>query len=430
MIMRYLQLAIVAATAASTFSLSLEPAASLSRNLAGDFDWDIQPEDGYPVIAFSNSTETGEAIFKYNFTGTLDADVKYLTTTLYKTDCSTLADDAGVTFAESVTGDELDIDVNVIQATVVGTDHYQGVNSTNAAILFCVRVDYYYKDPDDVVESVNFYETNVTINVDLTANFTLSGITADRTLADTDEQDAILDYPVEAYICDGANALVGSPDPLAQGSDLQVCVKIDDTVTVENVNVEDILLFVMTQAGSAEEQRPIEASTADALTTLDCAIGGGICNVRTQVLSKFFTATNPGALQVDGIAILSFGAARRRLRAPLRGLLKAEDVRRLQAGGESDFAVQVGLQGANGETVEGDDGANTAAIAAVVVLVAIAAAVGLFFFFRTKSRGKSDVTIQTHTNSIQSEPASAYSNNNNNYYSDQPRNRGTTPSYD
>ena len=90
------------------------------------------PRTGTPVIAFSNSTETGEAIFKYNFTGTLDSDVKYLTTTLYKTDCSTLADVAGV----SVTGDELDIDVNVIQATVDGSDHYQALNNTNATILF------------------------------------------------------------------------------------------------------------------------------------------------------------------------------------------------------------------------------------------------------------------------------------------------------
>ena len=49
MIMRYLQLAIVATIAASAFSRSLGPEElSLSRYLAGDFDWDIQPEDGYP----------------------------------------------------------------------------------------------------------------------------------------------------------------------------------------------------------------------------------------------------------------------------------------------------------------------------------------------------------------------------------------------
>ena len=156
----------------------------------------------------------------------------------------------------------------------------------------------------------------MTINVDLTANFTLTGIVADRTLADTDAQDAILDYPVEAYIYDGANDLVGSPSPLAQGSALQVCVKIDDMVTVQNVNAEHVLLFVMTQVGSEEEQRPIEASTVDALTTLNC-LTRGICNVRTQVLSKFFSATNPGDLQMDGIAILSFGpAGRPSLRSP------------------------------------------------------------------------------------------------------------------
>jgi hypothetical protein len=41
------------------------------------------------------------------------------------------------------------------------------------------------------------YETNVTITVDLTANFTLR-ISADRTTADAEAANADLDYPVEA----------------------------------------------------------------------------------------------------------------------------------------------------------------------------------------------------------------------------------------
>jgi hypothetical protein len=34
-----------------------------------------------------------------------------------------------------------------------------------------------------LIESINFYETDVTITVDLTANFTLTEVSADRTAA-------------------------------------------------------------------------------------------------------------------------------------------------------------------------------------------------------------------------------------------------------
>jgi hypothetical protein len=56
MLVRYLCLAILTATAPTTFSQSVPESADnnsndMARQLAGDFDWDIQPEDGYPSIA-------------------------------------------------------------------------------------------------------------------------------------------------------------------------------------------------------------------------------------------------------------------------------------------------------------------------------------------------------------------------------------------
>jgi hypothetical protein len=70
----------------------------------------------------------------------------------------------------------------------------------------------------------------------------------------------------------------------------------------------------------------------------------GICNVKTQLLSKLFTDINPGDLRVDGVAILAFGKASlmpssaptpvtvtRRLRAPISGLLTGDDVKAFMA---------------------------------------------------------------------------------------------------
>jgi hypothetical protein len=67
---------------------------------------------------------------------------------------------------------------------------------------------------------------------------------AERTSADAEAADIKLDYPVSAYICEDDNSLVTTPAAPAQGSFLQVCVKIDDAVTTDNF-VEDILTFVV-----------------------------------------------------------------------------------------------------------------------------------------------------------------------------------------
>jgi hypothetical protein len=433
MFTRFFQLALLAATASSALS------SSISRELAGDFDWDIQPEDGFPVIAFNDTNEESEVVFKYNFTGTLTAN-KLLEVNLYQSDCITAAD-GSLAFVEAINGDELDIDLDIIQETISNSVHYKDVNLTNAVIGFCLRVDYNYIDNDNITESVNFYETNVTINVDLTANFTLTEITADRTAADNEAANADLDYPVEAYICVDDNSEVASPAALTQGSFLQVCIKIDDTVVTENVLVEDILLFVVSQPdGTATDSRPIVNAQADPLTDKVCR-EGGICNVKTQLPSKFFTDINPADLRVDGIAILAFGKASlmpssapsatvvRRLRAPIRGLITGDDVkafmeaqrnmqeeassavavavpdsgRMLQAAAQSEFGLQVGLVGINGEVEgEGEGSSSSPAVAAVAVLVVLAGCVGLFFFFRAKKSRKEEITVENHTVSTNS----------------------------
>jgi hypothetical protein len=436
MLMRYLHLALLATTAATTFSQSTPESADnnsngMARKLAGDFDWDIQPEDGFPSIAFDDTNEDSEVIFKYNFTGTLTAR-KFLDVKLFQNDCVT-ASDASLAFINTTTGDELDVELDIIQETITNSDHYQDLNGTAAIIGFCLRVDYNYVDGDGLTESINFYETNVTITVDLTANFTLSGISADRTSADNEAANADLAYPVEAYICLDDNSEVESPAALAQGSFLQVCVKIDGNT--ENVLVEDILTFVVSQPESAAtDSETITNTVPDPLTDKVCR-ESGICNVKTQLLSKFFTEINPDALRVDGVAILAFGkaslmpssaptpvTATRRLRAPIRGLLTGDDVkafmaaqqnrdeagvsvvsvvadssqRMLQDGAaQSEFGLEVGLQGINGVSSDQDDSSSSsdggsAIVVAVVVLILLASGCGLGFFFCTKRDRKEE----------------------------------------
>jgi hypothetical protein len=415
MLVHYLLLVMLAATGATAFSQSTQSAPEsadvndMDRQLAGDFTWDIAPEDGYPIIGFDSITDETEVVFKYNFTGTLN-DRKLLDVNLYQSDCIS-ASDASLTFINSTSGDELDVEIDVIEETISKSVHYQDINATAAIVGFCLRVDYNYVDNDGIIESINFYESNVTINVDLTANFTLTGINVLRVIvANETTAEAELNYPVEAYICLDDNSEVENPALLTQGSTLQVCVKIDDTVMTENVLVEDILTFVISQPdGTATESKSITNTVSDLLTAKVCR-ESGICNVKTLLQSKFFTDTNTSSLRVDGVAILAFGKASlmpssaptvqvnngvRRLRAPIRGLLSASDVkaimvdqekqrnysnnkeiaivsvdadssqRILQDGpAQSEFGLEVGLQGIRDDvsgqgTLQGMSGENT-----------------------------------------------------------------------
>jgi hypothetical protein len=164
------------------------PVSDMARKLdensdwdTGDFEWGIQPEEGYPSIASDDTNDTNEGsevTFKFNFAGTL-TDKKFLEVNLYTSDCVTAADPA-LAFGNTTSGDELDIKLDIIQETITDSVHYQYINGTAGIIGFCLRVDYNYVDGDGVIESINFYETNATITVDLTADFTLTKISADE----------------------------------------------------------------------------------------------------------------------------------------------------------------------------------------------------------------------------------------------------------
>jgi hypothetical protein len=200
MFMRYLTLAILASTALSQGAPESANSNDMARQL-GNFDWDIQPEDGFPIINFNDTNTDSEVIFKYNFTGALTAS-KFLEVKLYEINCVTPADASALAFVNSTTEGELEIELDIIQETISKSNHYQDINASAAIIGFCLRVDYMYVDPDGDgdAESVTFYETNVTITVDLTADFTLAAIDVERTSADSEAANFKLDYPVKAYI--------------------------------------------------------------------------------------------------------------------------------------------------------------------------------------------------------------------------------------
>jgi len=406
------------------------------NRLLQDFDWDIIPEDGWPQINFDDANENSEVIFKYNYTGTIVDGVKYFGFSLREPDCITEISDGttgSILLNDLYAGDELTLNVDIVQETIVGSDYYNAVNNTAASIDFCLRIDYFSGS-----DSINFHETNVTIGVDLTAGFTLDNILTDRDAALNADADAELDYPVIAYICDNANLEIANPPALTQGSVLQFCVAMNETVTAA-IYVDDILNFELTQTGTTPSN-PITNTQPDPLTAKLCR-EDGICNIRTQLASKWFAETDPAPLAVSGTAILAFGVASampsaapsaaptatpaRRLRVPITGMLSQEDVRKLmeqqqameaasrqlqEGGPESPFDLDVAVI-ADDQEVEGtapEAKNNTAVIAGVVVAVIVVASVLAWYFCIYKKKQQQKANEMKQSNMV----VSSYKDNN------------------
>jgi hypothetical protein len=377
------------------------------RSLQGDFSWDITPDATYPKIGFDDASSNDEAQFKYTYTGTLVDNVKYLQAAVYQSDCSG-APGSGLVlnpYTPDTAAHALSLSVDIDQAHIAddANVYTEAGDGLSATIAFCVRVDYMYNDGSST-DSVNFNEQKVTITVDLTANFTLTSIATDRTAADQTNDNTNLDYPVTAFICDANSAEVVSPAALTQGDTLRFCVHVDDTVTTQDVYVHDILSATLTQpTGAGSATQIITASTPSAISAKDCQYDG-ICNIQTQLLSKYFTVANPGPLQVDGIAILSFGAAatqppNRRLRVPIRGLISVEQVkamieaRDLQQqtpdSANSPFSLEVPISAtSDAQAEEPASNNNTAIIIGVVVgvLLLLAIGTGIYCYCKSKAR--------------------------------------------
>jgi hypothetical protein len=270
------------------------------RQLA-DFNWDIEPREGFPQIAFNDSTEESEVVFMYDYTGTL-TDRKNISLSLFKYDCVTPADSSLAFAADYDTLGEISIDLDIIQDTIATSNVYNETNITTAVIQFCLRADYKFDS-----DYVNFYETVVSINVDLSANFTLGTITIER--GGADEAASTLDCDVEIYYCYPNGTEVIPAPSYRQGSALEVCIRVveeDKSCCIKDIAEMDI---DQDQDGDGDwdaHTDPITGKIADPLSSKLCGPLGGeeVCFVKTQLPSKFFSVRNPKNLTLSGIAIL------------------------------------------------------------------------------------------------------------------------------
>jgi hypothetical protein len=266
------------------------------RELA-DFSWDVVPREGFPVIGFNGTTEESEVLFKYDYTGTL-TDSKNLSVSLFKKDCLTPADPSLRFAGDYGTPGELSVAIDIIQETIAKSMHYNQTNSTAATIEFCTRVDYEFES-----DSINFYETIVTISVDLTAGFTLDAIKSERNGAN--DASANLQCDVEIYYCYRNYTEVVPAPKYTQGTALEVCIRVVEEDTHCCIFDIDEIDVDQDQDGDGyfdAHTDPITKKIADPLSGKICE--DGICYVKTQLPSKFFSVRNPKNLTLTGVAVM------------------------------------------------------------------------------------------------------------------------------
>jgi hypothetical protein len=277
-----------------------------------------------------------------------------------------------------LTGDNMDRDVSVNitldSATIsdnslIYSEDTLGSQVT-AEIRFCVRFGLKTLGPTSL--EVNFLETLITLNVDLTDGFEIGSIAVEP--KDKLVRTANQVYQVVGFRCDSDNKLISDLTPINQGSVVRVCVSPDAEATADGIKMRSIDLFTWSRTTpNAVTQAAIIARdtiAANQLTTYDLCRGDLVCSFESILFANFYTAL--GSVAGSGVASMQFGTnTSRRLRSGAGRNLQEDD----EVAGASEFELDFSISSV--DKVQGTSGANSMSLMAVGFL-AVAGVAGLF----------------------------------------------------
>jgi hypothetical protein len=120
-------------------------------------------------------------------------------------------------------------------------------------------------------------------------------------------------HPVDAFFCDASNNQV--PDPvLSQGDTIRVCIRLSKNSSY--FHLEDIYTMALTQPTTGVMTHyAVHNGNTSALADKNCQLG--LCNILTQVPSRFFDQAfdrDSGPVRIVGVALLNMGPVDRRQR--------------------------------------------------------------------------------------------------------------------
>ena len=223
----------------------------------------------------------------------------------------------------------IDVDISKMNNTESWTDLPGG--ALGGVFDLCLLSAIYFVLPDDTNEMMNFANTNITVTVEMDANFEIISIDAER--KDATEENLTLDYSeyVTSYQCEeGSEGVELAGQEYSQGDELKICVK---SSSPDIVQVRSIKSLTLSQAGTgagADFAYITDGAVADveiASTACDASISPAhLCHADMQLLGRYFAVDEPGDLTASGSVELTFPTGRRlTVDVPIAGIRGGRD---------------------------------------------------------------------------------------------------------
>ena len=226
----------------------------------------------------------------------------------------------------------------------------------------CLESAIYFVLPDGTNEKMNFVNTNLTVTVEMDANFEVTTINAER--KDASQQELNLDYSqyVTAYQCTADNLESETIGEYSQGDELKICVKSTDSNIVQVGSIKSLVLS-QAEPDAGQEFSYITNGVAveDEIAATDCDQSispAHVCHADMQLLGRYFSVDEPGDLTASGSVELTFESGRRlTVEVPIAGGIRGGDLalenssRRMEderTREDSPFAVNVSLKSVDG----------------------------------------------------------------------------------
>merc|ERR1711971_334385 len=207
--------------------------------------------------------------------------------------------------------------------------------AVGASIVFCVRFG--LNTLGDSPVEVNFLESVVTLNIDLSAGFSIDDINV--TPKDQLINTAATTYTVEGYMCQqGSDTPVVDATALNQGSLITVCIKPDADGIADGIKMRAVDSFEWTRDAIAQVAIESGVAAGNLLTSFDesACTGGDYCQFSSILFAAFYATE--GQVSGNGVASMQFGTRRLSEGSGLRALQEQE------AAATSEFDLAVNLE--------------------------------------------------------------------------------------
>jgi hypothetical protein len=209
---------------------------------------------------------------------------------------------------ETVTMDQqATISISVDPATITSNaavySESDKPGAVTATVEFCVRFGLW---TDDSTAEVNFLETVITLDVDLSEGFKIASITVQP--KDKLVRTAAQAYLVEGYVCTDEETKGDLSAIRNQGAQIRVCVRPDEEARNDGIYMRRIDSFEWKRDSPAPITQAAVVNgkpASNTLTDLFCTSGELVCNFVSILFASFYAT--PGAVTGSGVASLQFG---------------------------------------------------------------------------------------------------------------------------